>query len=213
MAGCDNACYKSFRLAIENSRFEYEKPYSRPIDKVLPQPVIDQVNVNVLLFMRRNDVVKPSVPKLKVAGKVSDITVNLTPYTYSHLVNLSSLLAADTSSSTPNSFAKLKKQAQFSGHLSKQRHMIKYLDKYYGILASGNLFFFKEDDGERVAYDEPTLNLKSDTYSRLESLYRQNGLYFKPDDSQRVAEEWFSIKGCEKCERLSPTSLKLSNYY
>lgn len=87
----------------------------------------------------------------------------LTPYTYCHLINISKLFyptqtelpndsgrkeskSGKESGSNPNTYAKLKKMAQFSGQLKRQRQTIKYLDKYYAILASGFIFFFKEED-------------------------------------------------------------------
>jgi len=93
--------------------------------------------------------------------------------------------------------------------------MIKYLDKYYGILSSGTVFFFKEEDNTRVSSEPLTdaATTNKDIYTSLETLYRQNGLYFKPDDSQRVAESWYMVKGCERCERLTNKSILLKNYY
>jgi len=57
--------------------------------------------------MRRTEVSNNAVPKLKVTGKISDITINLTPYTYSHLVNISRLFypASTKGEANPMSFA------------------------------------------------------------------------------------------------------------
>jgi hypothetical protein len=108
--------------------------------------IISDFDVDMLIFVRRNGMNKSEVAKLKLAGKISDITINLNPYTYSHLVNISRLFfpeAKKGEGGNPMAYKKLKKRAQFSGHLSKMRQTIKYFDKYYGILSSGYLFFFK----------------------------------------------------------------------
>lgn len=52
--------------------------------------------------------------------------------------------------------------------------MIKYLDKYYGILSSGTVFFFKEEDNTRVSSEQLTdaASSNKDIYTSLETLYR-----------------------------------------
>jgi len=162
------AFYKCFKLGIENSCFQHEKGYTAAMEKSQLAPIMPNVNVDLLIFVRRTGKTRADVPKLKILGKISEISVMLTPYTYCHFVNLSKLFYPDTTSvsakkpeqsASPMSFATLKKKAQFSGALHKQRYPIKYLDKFYCILSTGSLFFFKPEESSYAAAQGP----KSDT--------------------------------------------------
>jgi hypothetical protein len=57
------------------------------------QPLCADLNADLLMYFRRDGRRKNELPKLKVKGAISEIQVNLTPYSYCHLVNISHLFS------------------------------------------------------------------------------------------------------------------------
>ena len=89
---------------------------------------------------------------MKIHGKMSDLTLQLTPYIYCHLVQFHKLFYASAAVQEADSqtitLSKIQSNATMRGSLEKQQTTIKFWNKHYAVLNNGFIFFFPEDDNQ-----------------------------------------------------------------
>ena len=92
------------------------------------------------------------LPKLRIGGKMSDLKVSLTPYTYCNITQIHKLFSAEASTEinqdvakNPLSLDKLKHKASIQGIVSKQEHPLSAPESFFTILHKEMLLFYSNN--------------------------------------------------------------------
>lgn len=91
--------HKNFLLKLTNSYFKYQR--GAWVGDIVSEPtqVIGNFNLDVLISVRKKGFESQGllVPKLRIGGKMSDLAVSLTPYTYCHFSQIHKLFFGEAS--------------------------------------------------------------------------------------------------------------------
>ena len=129
--------HKNFLLKLTNSCAKYQKGARVGEPIASPTQVVSSFNLDLLISVRRKGFEGQGllVPKLRIGGKMSELSVSLTPYTYCHLSQAHKLFQSEASSTAtsaaveknPRSLAKLRHKASIQGVIGKKEHPLSAL--------------------------------------------------------------------------------------
>lgn len=147
------------------------------------------------------------LPKLCINGKMSDLTVSLTPYTYCNFTQIHKLfygsqqVSADTSTAAgeaieknPLSLFKLSNKATIKGYVNKQGHTQNIDETYYTLLYQDKLLFYSASDDKEVAEPLQKVSLDAEILTS-EERHEDTGADEEEDKVNEAIDKLFFERG------------------
>ena len=152
---------------------------------------------------------------------MSDLKVNLTPYTYCNITQIHKLFSAEEASAdvnqevakNPLSLNKLKHKASIQGTVSKQEHPLSPPESFYTFLHKEMLLFYahqSNSNGNDEMANNDHLDPSDKVNQAMDNLFRERGYLIIEGVNDRAPAQTFSLRGCSIMSSTEDT-LKLAN--
>ena len=145
------------------------------------------------------------LPKLRISGKMSDLSVALTPYTYCNFAQIHRLfyaeqttMTSETVASNPDSLFKLRHKAAIKGLISRKENSENQDDHFFALLNDDKLLFYSaQNNQDSASLSRLTIDDEEDKVNEvMDRLFAERGFQISEGNEDRAPLKIFSLVGC-----------------